>query len=379
MKETRFRAVAVFIMAFVFLLTAASMASETPKDSKKETADIRLDPGETEETEDISPEDPGDSQGESGNSEGGSDGGSEDREGFMLTEESFEIGDVPEEYLEPAEHQGTIERVRYEIEDENGEKMTKSVIVYLPAGYKETDRSYNVLYLIHASGGSPRDYLDPGKVTKLQCLLDHMIEAGEIEPLIVAAPTYSKGDPFESFLPLGIQVAEMSDFPQELTDRIIPAVEREFRTYAESVDEAGIGASRDHRAVAGFSLGGTATWNTFIQKMYAFRWFLPISEASWDDGEGGIEGIWDSDLSAEVLYNAVSEQGYTAEDFVLFVATGTEDVAFEIATEQMKSLLEYNDMFITGENTSCSMMIGGTHTLSVIYTYMYHILPALFY
>ena len=379
MRETRFWAVAVFIMAFVFLLTAASMASEMPKDPKKETADIRLDPGETEETEGISPEDPGDSQGESGNSEGGSDGESEDREGLLLTEESFQVGDVPEGFLEPVAQQGTIERVRYQKEDENGEKETKSVIVYLPVGYAESDRQYNVLYLLHASGGSPRDYLDPGRVTPFQCLIDHMIEEGKLEPLIIAAPTYTSGDPFESFLPLGIQVTNISDFPDELTEYIIPAVEETFYTYAESVDEAGIRASRDHRAVAGFSLGGTAAWNVFIQKMSAFRWFLPISEASWDDGEGGINGIWDSDLSAEVLYEAVGQQGYTADDFILFVATGTEDIAFEIATEQMKSLLEYTDMFITGENTSCSMMIGGTHTLSAIYTYMYHIMPALFY
>ena len=43
--------------------------------------------------------------------------------------------------------------------------------------------------------------------------------------------------------------------------------------------------------------------------MKAFRWFLPISEASWSDAEGGTSGIWDSDVSAQVLYDAVIEQG----------------------------------------------------------------------
>ena len=60
------------------------------------------------------------------------------------------------------------------------------------------------------------------------------------------------------------------------------------------------------------------------------------------------------------------------------MATGTDDVAFDISTKQMKSLLEYDDMFKPGENTSCSMMQGGTHTLDAVYTYLYHILPALF-
>ena len=72
------------------------------------------------------------------------------------------------------------------------------------------------------------------------------------------------------------------------------------------------------------------------------------------------------------------EQGYVKDDFRLFVATGTDDEAFDIATTQMVSLLEYADMFKPGENTSCSMMSGGTHTLDAVYVYMYHILPALF-
>ena len=65
-------------------------------------------------------------------------------------------------------------------------------------------------------------------------------------------------------------------------------------------------------------------------------------------------------------------------EFSLYVATGTDDEAFDIATRQMISLLKFSDMFIPGENTSCSMMLGGTHTLSAVYTYMKHILPTLF-
>ncbi len=87
----------------------------------------------------------------------------------------------------------------------------------------------------------------------------------------------------------------------------------------------------------------------------------------------------DSDTSAQVLYDAVVEQGYAKNDFRLYVATGTEDEAFEVSTNQMISLLEYADLFKPGENTSCSMMIGGTHTIQAVYTYMYHILPKLFF
>ena len=70
--------------------------------------------------------------------------------------------------------------------------------------------------------------------------------------------------------------------------------------------------------------------------------------------------------------------GYGKDDFRLYVATGTEDEAFGISTSQMISLLEYDDLFKPGDNTSCSMMIGGTHSIQAVYTYLYHILPSLF-
>ena len=297
--------------------------------------------------------------------------------GLNLTDEAFQVGDVPTEYLKSNEQSGTVEYISYEMPYGNNTE-TKGVYVYLPYGYEESDEQYNVIYLLHASNGAPDDYLDTYSVKRFQCLLDNMIADGLIDPVIVAAPTYFHNNYNADFIPLAVQVSDVSDFPEELVDYVIPAVEGTYRTYAQSTDEEGITASRDHRAVAGFSLGGTVTWDVFIQKMSCARWFLPISEASWDDGNGGIDGIWDSNLSAEVLYEAVIEQGYTSDDFILFVATGTEDVAFDIATSQMVSLLEYGDMFITGKNTSCSMMIGGTHSQSAIYTYMYHIMPSLF-
>ena len=293
----------------------------------------------------------------------------------FLDEGVFSIDDIPTDYLEPSDAPGTVEQMRYTTADGD----TKSLMVYLPAGYAESEQRYPVLYLLHGSTGAPKNYLNPNSCTNLQSLLDNMIKNGDLQPLIVVAPTYyASSDDFAKYMPLPEQVKLVSDFPQELADCIVPAVEAKYRTYAETTDADGLRASRMQRAVAGFSLGGTAAWYTFLQRMDTFGWFLPISEASWDDGDGGISGIWDSDLSAKVLYEAVISQGFSKDDFRLFVATGTNDEAFEVSTKQMISLLEYADLFIPGENTSCSMMLDGTHTLSALYTYMYHILPRLF-
>ena len=313
-----------------------------------------------------------------------------------LTKSDFDADDLPEEYQLPSENPGSVIKIRYTTYNNvtmadlmmyannpihtitADDKIVKHVLVYLPAGYDESEECYNILYLLHGSSSSPSRYLDPDKPTVLQNILDHMIEDGLIEPMIVVAATYYPQDEMIKSLPLSMKVQTVRTFPDELVNDIIPQVEKKVRTYAASTSLEDIVASRDHRAIAGFSLGGVATWYTFHQQMQAFRWYLPISEAGWDDGRGGLTGILDSNVSAQALYNSVMAQGYGPEDFMLFVATGSDDEAFEVTTNQMISLLEYNDMFIVGTNTSCSMMSNGTHTTDALYTYAYHILPSLF-
>lgn len=296
----------------------------------------------------------------------------------MLTKDRIDADDLPEDYLTKSEHPGRVERIRYNTYDSETRQTAtvKSAMVYYPAGYDTSSECYNVLYLLPGSNGSARSLLNPDETTDFQCLLDHMIENGELDPLIVVAASYAPREGLSMWLPQQVEIA--SAFPQELVEDIIPQVEAQCRTYASSVSAQDIAASRDHRAIAGFSMGGVCTWYVFIQQMQAFRWFLPISEASWDDGEDGTSGIMDSDLSAQVLHDAVLAQGYAKGDFMLFVATGSEDDAFEITTSQMVSLLKYDDLFKPGENTSCTMMQNGTHSTRALLTYLYHILPSLF-
>ena len=351
------------ILLAVSLLLSVAAFAETPAEGLSE-GDFSASPGDAAEDEE-------------GFMPSGGDGSAAPDGMNSLTDENFSVDDMPDKYIEACDQPGRVEKVRYKVYTDEGTQV-RTATVYLPVGYDDNEDRYNVLYLFHASSGTPLNYLNPDKETAFKNLLDNMIADGLLEPLIVVAATYYPTEGFTKYMPLPMQVEQLIDFPTELVEVIIPAVEENYRTYAESLDIEGITASRDHRGIAGFSLGGVVTWNVFQQQMKAFRWFLPISEASWSDAEGGTSGIWDSDVSAQVLYDAVIEQGYAKDDFRLFVATGTEDEAFDISTSQMVSLLEYDDMFKPGENTACSMMAGGTHTISAVYTYLYHIMPSLF-
>lgn len=91
-----------------------------------------------------------------------------------------------------------------------------------------------------------------------------MIENGDIKPMILVTPTFDRNNASTS---LEDSVSEIKVFREELVNELIPAVEGKYHTYADSTDAAGLTASRDHRAFAGFSLGATVAWDVFLNDM----------------------------------------------------------------------------------------------------------------
>ena len=261
-----------------------------------------------------------------------------------------------------AVQRGRIEKISYH--STNDEDIgRKTIYVYLPYGYDENDENYNVIYLLHGAKSDPTYYLNNHEITEFQNMLDYMIEKKLIAPVIIAMPTYYKDPETQSQLPLSEQVRIVQAFSVELATDIIPAVEGMYRSYAVATDKDSLIRARDHRAVGGFSLGGVGTWYVMLQEMDLFRYFMPFSEVSWDDGKGGINGIFNSFLSADVIHRAVIEQGYSASDLVLFAATGTGDSACIPMTLQMEALAFYRDTFRYGENTFYYIVVGGKHLL----------------
>ena len=71
---------------------------------------------------------------------------------LYFTCENFSVDDMPKGYTEESKNPGRVEKVRYIVSGETRE--VKSVTVYLPQGYDESESSYNVLYILHAASGS---------------------------------------------------------------------------------------------------------------------------------------------------------------------------------------------------------------------------------
>lgn len=174
-----------------------------------------------------------------------------------------------------------------------GEAIVKKCVVYLPAGYeRESNRRYNVLYLLHGVGGDELEWLRGGGEEDgrpVICnLLDHLIAEGEIEPLIAVFPNgrsaHDYGD--RSFNTEGTNLLGFYYFDFELRYDLIPFIESNFRTRADISDAsaAGIAANRRHRAIAGLSMGGMQVLNLVIGGYRCDSVKYTENRHHWDNG-----------------------------------------------------------------------------------------------
>lgn len=226
---------------------------------------------------------------------GNKDEGNKDRYPKKEWSDGFEHYSVPDEYSLECENGGKIETLAYSaeayaIESKEGlaEKSLyedKKAYVYLPYGYT-SEKKYNVLYLLHGSNETVDYWFYTQKFTSAyyryihgientrysmnftKNLLDNLISKGEIEPLIVVTPTYFSPTKKETYYGSGdATYVWIDNFEKELRNDVIPLVESKYSVYAESTDEAGLKASREHRAIAGFSRGSRFTTKFGITNM----------------------------------------------------------------------------------------------------------------
>lgn len=250
---------------------------------------------------------------------------------------------VPERFYRPANQQGTLLRLRYTTRNyaSDGRKREKDAIVYLPFGYDRAPEAkrFNILYLLHGSGGSEISYMgDAAHPQRLKHMVDHMIEKGLIEPMIFVMPTY-----IYQREELGQARAVALTFYKEFIYDLLPAVESRFRTYAEDLTGAGIRKSRGHRAFGGFSLGSVAAWEVFARAMGAAKYYLTLCGDCWEyEPFGGREH---PERAADYLSRMAKRSGYGPRDYFIFAASGTEDSAFEMLPPMVAELRKHTETF----------------------------------
>ena len=137
--------------------------------------------------------------------------------------------------------------------------------VYTPPGYS-TDKKYPVLYLLHGIGGDETEWQ---RFATPNLILDNLIADGKATPMIVVMPNgraqqndRAEGDVFRS-------APAFAAFEQDLLQDVIPAIESRYSVQAD----------REHRAVAGLSMGGGQALNFGLQHLDTFAWVGGFSSA----------------------------------------------------------------------------------------------------
>jgi enterochelin esterase-like enzyme len=157
---------------------------------------------------------------------------------------------------------GKLEMVSYE---STSVGTTRKMNVYTPPGYSR-DKEYPVLYLLHGIGGDETEwqrFADPGQ------LLDNLIADGKATPMIIVMPNgraqpndRAEGDVMRS-------APAFARFEDDLLKDVIPFVEKNYS----------VRAGREHRALAGLSMGGGQSLNFGLKHLDSFAWVGGFSSA----------------------------------------------------------------------------------------------------
>jgi enterochelin esterase family protein len=128
--------------------------------------------------------------------------------------------------------------------------------VYTPPGYDDSKQRYPVLYLLHGAGDEDSGWSTIGRSG---FILDNLLAANKAKPMIIVMPNGSMPRPanLPAVAPGATPTPEVAAaraaladrFTHELMDDVVPHVEKSFRVIAD----------RDHRAIAGLSMGGGQT------------------------------------------------------------------------------------------------------------------------
>ncbi|GAB3891315.1 hypothetical protein GCM10028803_03010 [Larkinella knui] len=143
----------------------------------------------------------------------------------------------------------------------------RKALIYTPPGYSKK-KKYPVLYLLHGIGGDEKEWLRGGKP---QVILDNLYADKKLEPMIVVMPNgramkddRAVGNVFDKD-----KVEAFATFEKDLLTDLIPYVEK---TYSVLKD-------REHRAIAGLSMGGGQSLNFGLGNLDKFAWVGGFSSA----------------------------------------------------------------------------------------------------
>ena len=203
----------------------------------------------------------------------------------------------------------------------------RDAFVYLPPDYDTSNARYPALYLQHGGGEDETGWIRQGKAN---FILDNLIARGNTKPMIVVmangyatragyVPPDLTGKPFGSPEFMKVMQERMGAFEDDMTQALMPFVDKTFRTIPD----------RDHRAMAGLSMGGMQTFQVTFNHLDLFSYIGGFSGA-------GNPFLTGAKFDAKTAYNGAlaDPSAFAKRVHLLWIGVGTNE------PERMKSGLE---------------------------------------
>jgi len=143
----------------------------------------------------------------------------------------------------------------------------RRAIIYTPPGYSK-DLKYPVLYLLHGIGGDEKEWLNGGQP---QVIFDNLYAEKKIEQMIIVMPNgrAMKDDRAIGNIMASDKVQAFATFEIDLIKDLIPYIEKKLPVIKD----------REHRAIAGLSMGGGQSLNFGLGNLDKFAWVGGFSSA----------------------------------------------------------------------------------------------------
>jgi len=159
---------------------------------------------------------------------------------------------------------GTIDTITYESKTVGNKRKA---LIYTPPGFTK-EKKYPVLYLLHGIGGDQKEWLNGGQP---QVIFDNLYADKKIEPMVVVMPNgramrddRAAGNIFDS-----AKVQAFAVFEKDLLNDLILYIEKKYPVIKD----------REHRSVAGLSMGGGQSLNFGLGNLGEFAWIGGFSSA----------------------------------------------------------------------------------------------------
>ena len=195
----------------------------------------------------------------------------------------------------------------------------RPLMIYTPPGYASSpNAAYPVVYLLHGNGDDETAWTEVGRA---HFIIDNMIAAGTIRPMIVAMPY---GHPVPS--PNGERSRDYWEKNQgamadDLVNSVLPFVEKHYRARPDSTA----------RAIVGLSMGGGQSLDIGLKHTDKFAWIGAFSAAA---PRGDLADQYPAAKGPEPSVNRNLK--------LLWVACGKDDFLLKINTDFIAELDKNN-------------------------------------